>query len=1560
MGKSTDELLADQSRRWRGGERPPVEEYLGREPALRADPEAVLEMICNEVYLRRECDEAVGIDEYLARFPHLAEQLRPQFAVLDAICSPTPRADASPTPVLTLPLDTTRQSAAHEVAIPDYEVLGELGRGGMGVVYQARQLSLNRFVALKMVLAGGHARPSELVRFLAEAEAVAALQHPNIVQIFQTGTHQGLPWFSLEFCPAGSLAQRLVGGPLPAREAAGFVEVVVRAVQAAHARGIVHRDLKPANVLLAADGTPKVADFGLAKRVEGGGGLTGSGAALGTPGYMAPEQAGGADTAGPAADIWALGAILYECLTGRPPFRAATPLATIHLALTESPLPPSRLRPGVPRDLETICLKCLQKDPKKRYLSALALAEDLNRFTAGEPILARPEPFLEKLWRRTRRRPVMAAAVVAAVLLTVAVVWAVGAVTEANRRATATTARLAALNGEIETSLAAPEWSAAWLDGLAGRVEELDSLSPDQAAVARERVPRVLADSIRAALRRERLPDDEAARVRAAIDLFAARWPGEAAPLSEALARRTREWVALAELGPPFADAERLFDPAETRADGEWLLRRVTPGKPIVSHLASHLAAAGNVRIEAVFDIAPTAEVGVALCPAGAPPAPAERGYRFVFQAAAKGGPQARLWRNGVLLRTVRVTAAAGVVTLRLNRTGGQLLFQINDEPQAEFQDVFPLTADAAALGLVWPEAAGLRGLRVWQQSAPAQPSHLEAGDDWYAKGEFVRALDAFTTQARIAGNAEAAQEARCKQGFCLAALRQHKDAADLFEQVAAEPGPRWPVVAGCQLWLAAVRDNDLPRAETVFNRLAATYRFEQLLLLVPQQTREQILEGYRSLPVPELIRDKPELLRDLERADAVESLLDAPPDQNAFTKGMLIQVYHAGERLDDAIRVAEAMVRHPTIAPSIKARAMQDYVWLLVRKNQLPRALAEVEQRLFVRPGIYDRDYLPLLTDRARLHALLNQRAEADADLDELARHLGQLHPATAPACQADACALRGFLLDRTGDREGALAAWREGWRALKPGGRLATSWGPVLGSLSGELNEDDARQIMAEALGPLLGRSPVARLLVRGLDVSFVARVMRGMYQCPRGRDVARRASFYQISLREALGGQIPLAAAEALRLGTVSEPLSLQQQTLIDQLCDKVYEAHLAGRFTEAHALTALIAFNGNFGPLGWEGLYKAVDPPLRGPLAYVFSHRFRRLNKPAEADALLRLAREQAAPDSRLRALLDEEDSPPTGQIRRFVGHQGEIVSLALSPDGRLAASGSTDSTIRLWDVETGKEVRRLEGHASIVYALAFSPDGRRLASGGQDSCVRIWDVESGRPLHRLGGAEWPYSVGGITFTPEGRQVMSTAWDLSVRVWDAETGRLQGQFTSAVYMISPVFLPDGRGVLFAGFGGGDKHIRVWKDVGLWQKAAVNEVALWKGHTGQLIGLAVSPDGRQVLSGGMDATVRLWDAATGKTIRPFIGHTEPVWGVAFSPDGRRAISCSGGVFRNGWQPGSDHTLRLWEVETGELRHTFTGHRHAVTGCAFTPDGRRALTASHDGTLRLWELPR
>jgi predicted Ser/Thr protein kinase len=391
-------LLVDQRQRWHTGDRVPAESYLQRHPTLRLDIEAAVDLVYGEFLLRERHGERPRADEYRQRFPEFADLLEAQIALHQALA--TPRGDD--TEAETLAGGATPPSPSGRPQVPGYTILEELGRGGMGVVYKARQIALDRVVALKMILGGRLASAAEVQRFRSEAEAAARLDHPHIVPIYEVGDQDGQPYFSMKYVEGVSLAQQLPRPGQDARAAARLVATVARAAHHAHQRGLIHRDLKPANVLVDAQGQPHVTDFGLAKRIEGGSNLTQSGMIVGTPSYMSPEQARGPAGLTTAADVYALGAILYEALTGRPPFRAETPLDTLLQVLEREPVPPHTLNPRVDRDLELICLKCLEKDPQQRYGSAEALAADLERWLIGEPLQVRPPTLvaLLRFWLR--------------------------------------------------------------------------------------------------------------------------------------------------------------------------------------------------------------------------------------------------------------------------------------------------------------------------------------------------------------------------------------------------------------------------------------------------------------------------------------------------------------------------------------------------------------------------------------------------------------------------------------------------------------------------------------------------------------------------------------------------------------------------------------------------------------------------------------------------------------------------------------------------------------------------------------------------------------------------------------------------------------------------------------------------------------------------------------------------------------------------------------------------------------------------------------------------------
>ncbi len=430
LARQVDQVCDRFEDDWLAGLRPRIEEYRDSLPEP-ARPALVRELLRVELEQRCRAGERPAADEYRARFPE-------QGAVVESLLAVAGQRSAGGR------ADGARPAGDGSwPTVPGYEVQGKLGQGGMGIVYLARDAARDRLVALKMILAGAYAGEAERARFRTEAEAVARLSHPNVVQVYEVGEHDGRPFLSLEFVEGVTLAARLGGAPQPPREAAALLETLARTVHAAHEAGVVHRDLKPANILLqdvttgdtgdtgkarqqkglnsssslvppvspaVKSSVPKITDFGLAKQLDSDAGQTGSGAILGTPSYMAPEQAEGrAHQVGPAADVYALGAILYEALTGHPPFKGVTVLDTLEQVRRQDPIPPRRLQPMVPRDLDTICLKCLEKEPRKRYADARALARDLRAFLDGWPIQARPPGLGDHAARWARRHPGVAA-----------------------------------------------------------------------------------------------------------------------------------------------------------------------------------------------------------------------------------------------------------------------------------------------------------------------------------------------------------------------------------------------------------------------------------------------------------------------------------------------------------------------------------------------------------------------------------------------------------------------------------------------------------------------------------------------------------------------------------------------------------------------------------------------------------------------------------------------------------------------------------------------------------------------------------------------------------------------------------------------------------------------------------------------------------------------------------------------------------------------------------------------------------------------------------------------
>jgi serine/threonine protein kinase/Flp pilus assembly protein TadD len=957
--RGIDALLDLQSGYWAGGEPRSVEALLEFRPNLRSDADTLLDLIYHEVLLRQRWGESPRLEEYIERFPHLADALRAQFDVHQAL---QPGNSLLPTipagralPVTPLP------------TVPGYELLGELGRGGMGVVYKARHTGLKRMVALKMLRAETVAAGPQMARFRSEAEAMARLEHPNIVRVYEVGEHDGRPFFAMELVAGDSLEQHLNGAPWPPQRSARLLEIVARAVQAAHARQLVHRDLKPANVLLqtttgdwgnesTAPGTasappapgapvpvPKITDFGLAKRLDDADRETRSGDILGTPCYMAPEQAYGRnDSVGPRTDVWALGAILYEMLTGRPPFRGETVWDTLQQVGKQEPVPPRRLQPKVPRDLETICLKCLQKDPGRRYASAAALADDLGRFLADEPIQARPLPWWEHAWRFFRGHPTTAACIAVAL----------GAVVAhyVHLRAELSRSQLRAAVAEVESLLKSAESA-----GNAGEWESARSLLRD-GALARlrrgeEEFPNnpALVGPTDEAARLGKLIDRKLnnrdhmrtlAEARADVGFFATPFAG-----SDVRANRERTRVAVDRALDRFLDCEGRLEEPSSHGFSEEHAREIREG-----------------CCELLLDRA-----------------------AVTLEPAADEGPEERLKNAGEALRLVDQAADCGADTPVLHDRRAACLTRLGR------------VAEAAA-----------------ERERGRAP--LQRPFEWFLRGnELFRAADVKRAAAHFEQALAAEPDhfgARYALGVCwlrLAAVRPEERRADNLVAkdqfnhcISRKPGRVWPYI---QRGLARGETDDVEGAEEDFACA------ENVLKDTPDATALYAVLVNRGLV---RVRHKKltEAVADLERATTLR-----PGEWQAFVN--LAAAYtEQGRAREAAAQLDRAVALKPAQGLAAiyrnRARLSRQAGDLAAAADELSRAAAaEPTANVPARAG----DFL----QRARLLENAGRHAEAIAAADECL----QLQPDNAAAHRTRAEAL--LCLNRYADAVAALGRYLE-----------------------------------------------------------------------------------------------------------------------------------------------------------------------------------------------------------------------------------------------------------------------------------------------------------------------------------------------------------------------------------------------------------------------------------------------------------------------------------------------------------------------------------------------------
>ena len=1170
--------------------------------------------------------------------------------------------------------------------IPGYEILQFLGRGGMGFVIQARDLKLGRLVALKLPLPEKLRTPEDRERFLREAKAAARLRHSNICPIYEIGEApappgggEGQPYLALGYVEGTSLSQWAKERKVTAREAAELLATLAGAVSYAHDHGVVHRDIKPANVMMDREsGQPMLMDFGLAKDMaDEDAQLTHDGAILGTPAYMAPEQAAGVQgLIGPRSDIYGLGALLYSLLAGRAPFEGSFG-EILKSVQTNEPASPRKLHQGLHRDLETICLKAMAKDPASRYATAADLAADLKRFAAGESILARPDGLLKKAWRFARRRPwtllggfAAAAAFVAATVLVQR---------SSHQRAVVRQSQL------VSGQLGQPEWNSARYQAVLREIDVLEGLSPDDAAPARQQLLERYSDYVRRLISRPALPPDLVDRINQEVAFVAGVDTNLGAELKQELETRLRTWSVLFDLTPPYLSAERQIDPSRFRVESEQLVTLPPPPRSPENLVPLLVTSEGNVELQAVFPaeaLKRSDRLGVAL----GVRAESQDNYEFVLalprpndaktpqtaqtlEEALFAGKfvELQIVRSGIIMRKAEIRVPYPPLYFSARKESGRLSVQLNQGKPLIFDDVFPLgLGGAGVFAIVAPPGSPITRITASRQVLPALPSKLERGDYLYAQGKLQEALEDYRSQEPGAAQ-DVVQEARCKQGLCLIGLNRADEAVQILSQLAAEKGDRWPVISACHLWLYLVQNRRLAEAEPIVTSLAHRFEFEQLASLLPAPVREALLKEYRSATVGKnLISFDAEKLARLERNLEVERLINGT--ESLSTQLALLRGYRALALRQQATHLAAKMIQGPEfvqLAVVDQIWALEEYCWELRLQGRRQEAFIVVNEQLFDRDGKPREDYLPLLVERARCQTALGKWQEAEEDIRRLL--------ASVPAGKllyrhfSAAHLVMGFCREQLGDSAGAQVAWKEGlYRVWQPeaekfveAGQLPIPELPaenhhqfsglemvqflMLASLTGEISDAETNRIFFWFTNRAGGGADIitVQAVVSLMQKDIISSIFRKMCQNPRGKEVARSIALQTVGLTETYQHPMFLCVYEVAHQGAFEPDLPPEQDEFLWSFAADSYAGFLSGKVTKPQFISLALTWKGTTGPLGWDGVAPGIEPALRGQLAYLMGRRFQRLSRPADATKFFETVMKDSLPDSLLRRLAQAE-------------------------------------------------------------------------------------------------------------------------------------------------------------------------------------------------------------------------------------------------------------------------------------------------------------------------------
>lgn len=1610
------DLLCDAFERdWLDGKAPSLEEFVARIDTP-AQTKLFRELLRLDLDYRSRLGTLIAQEEYVARFPDQQGVIAEVF-------------EALPSAALTLrSLNSIGEIAVETLVesiggaeglsrkgwtpigvVGDYELLLEIARGGMGVVYLARQRRLNRLVAVKMILSGKLASEDDVKRFYLEAESAAKLEHPHIVPIYEVGEHQKQHFYSMAFVDGPSLSKLLQSGPLLPHEAADLLAKTADAVQYAHEQGIIHRDLKPANILLSplgghaarqtgsatqlpdgntteriaaskdsasnsksartgsssrtqtqkdqtqrANYIPKVTDFGLAKQTTAGdSGMTSSGAIVGTPSYMPPEQAAGRiREISPASDVYSLGAILYETLVGRPPFRAASIMETLRQVMEKEPVKPRLLDPQVDRDLETICLKCLEKDSTRRYATAGELADDLRRFLNGEPVHARPVGPIQRAWRWCKRKPAVVAAMAAMLVAAVAL-----AVAWSGRQAAQRTQRLTELQQAFNDGVESVTLEPGSLRSLEASIIVMESANPEMARKAKQKLHERYAALVEHVVQQPKWTEDDRARIEAALDSLAARDAVSAGRLRQEFHKRSGSWMIAAEAAPPFDNTPSLFAPGRVAVADNFL--KVSPRPKAASlptesvreelPVKTQVRAIGSLRCELTFardwetaqrlsiafgDPAKSAHLFVmealaatkvlegedGLLPSASPGKPitgptsnaatkSTSSEQVNFAATRSNAGRVRLQiRRGDTILQQREIAATELTTSELRvsaeRDGTTLTWKVADLEPLRFDDVLPPpVTEGDVLWLGWPSTVSMLGMRASTRPTSELRNPLQQADEHLLAGHWGDAEPLYQAVTGDDVTVAIHREARFKRGLCLLKMKRADDAAMLFRELFSEEDERWAPAAGCQLWILLLTQRQSADAEAVYEQLQSRFRPEQLVRLVAREDRDRLIalhmKDFDSLG--QILRRDPDRLRNHEQAAAIDRLLSPDGHGTLAVQFELERAYRFENRLEDALKVsqwADSITGPRDVGRDLVLLRQRARV---LRQLNRPAEAVDLLTKWLATPSALPPHISVVQSEMARCRIAMSHWQAAETEIEAVLYS----HPTDSTEGLFPAAALlKGFLLERRGELSEAQRIWSEGLqrgRDLKRGRGVASQWfleQSILGSLTDQPMTSEAEEILS-SLSSLGDLGVIPGLIRAAMTPQSLEASMRQAWRSARGREWARRFAYDELTMRDR--GMVPLLlfATEFFRRNAFGETVDAEQQEIAAEFAQTMIGGFFVdGSINATKAAQFGLTWKGSFGLFGWGALAPTLDDKTRAVSEFVLAHRALRLNQPAAAIELLKHAQTMGDAHEKVAQLA-------AADLKLLESKQGKLQLASDWPQPVVVVLERPNEPPQRVTLEpswiTGNQASR-----------AASAPG--LSTGNND--VRGL-TPSGSPMAAL-TIELP--AGGYQLRVEAMPNSPSLPD-TVRVLPDRVTLVPGQQQSAT--VTWPWKPSGPN----GVSGLVSQPAKLPGISRWQALWKFGLAAWRTRP------VFDPDGESLIYAGVDGVLRWVNLTDGRITAALPVSRQQAVSLALSPDSRRLAVAT-----------ADRRVTLIELSTKRIQWS-----------VFVPNGNSALAWSPQGD-RLW----